>query len=326
MSNLTDATDQALAVERAASAAQIEADTETIRILQGQHTNDGQTISELRASMSDVEAQFDAYRASHPDLAPPTPKVALGVSMSRYAGHTGVLWDAARCYNKGDADQAIDVYQARVVCHSPTDVADTPSAVKAECERLVAKAAAKGIQGFEVHYTASNEADRHFTGAQIPAYLDTVRSLAPAVYSVAGCSLWMNLTRYGIKDGRNEAFILPPDVIEGYAINCYSPGMEKTPIEYTPWDPVVDPMVQWVATVAGGKAYSCWETGTRSDDRGLRPAYMAAFPQSVIAACDKYGIECRAICYWDSVTTTTRDTRFETDGTATRDAWRGALS
>jgi hypothetical protein len=159
----------------------------------------------------------------------------------------------------------------------------------------------------------------------VSAWVDKQRLLGDAVRSVPGCTLLGNFTRFGIKDGRNDQFAAGFQYLDGFAINCYSGGMEKTPIEYTDWTKDVDPMIAWVAA-QGHETYDCWETGTRSDARGLRPAYMAKFAQVVVAACKKYGVTPGALCYWDSVTTATRDTRFEIDGTATRDAWRAAFN
>jgi hypothetical protein len=251
--------------------------------------------------------------------------------MSDQPGHEGVPWEAARVYRKNKANEAIDVYDSRIILFSTisSDVARTPAAYKAEMQRQRTRAIAAGIQNFEVHCTIDNEADREWTTTtDINNYKALWKDIAPAVREVPGCSMWMNLTRYGITQDRCDVFVTSDMIpfIDGFAINCYDIGMEETPIQYsTNFASWMDPMFNWVAS-KGGTQVSGWETGTRNDSRNLRPAHSAALARGYRDRAVACGLTPRVLAWWDNVTTTTRDCRLALDGTATRDAWRNAFN
>lgn len=258
---------------------------------------------------------------------PTTGNPALGVSMSDYAGHGGVQWEAARVYRDKKADEAIRVYGSRIILYSDPTRPQTPSAVKADLTRIVNLAKASGIPNPEVHWTLDNEADReHTTSSAIAQFKIDFKALAPVVRSVPGCTMWMNLTRHNIGTGKNEPFVTPDMIpsIDGLAINCYSPGMDKVPTDYTTdvrsW---MDPMFQWIAA-KGVTRCSAWETGTDAENLTKQAEYA---PKLAIAYRDgarAAGLTPVAIAWWDSVKPDgTRDSRMQ--GT-TRDAWRAAFN
>lgn len=254
--------------------------------------------------------------------------------MSQYTGHAGVLWDAGRCYNMGDANEAIDTYKCKRILYSPTDVAQTVSAVTAELNRLRTRAANAGITGFTIHYTPENESDReHLTQTAIDQYIATVKVLSPAVRAIPGCTFWMNITRWGLTSGGgrvSQKFFLGPEWLDGYAVNCYDPRRGSTTNPFMPYSQFLDDMFDEIA-VTGVSGYDCWETGSYiSNLNGGRPAYMAGLARYLRDRAAFVGMTCHTVCYWDSkksgAADPTTDTRFELDGTATRTAWRAAFT
>lgn len=262
-----------------------------------------------------------------------TPQVVptlLGCNMNGRSSLGSYRPLAARTYRKNAADKAIDVYQARLVCHSPTDVADTPTATEAECRRLTAKAAAKGY-ALRGHSCTDNEADRHFGNLikdssgqpSISTWVGKQEAQAAAAHKVPGWEHWGNFTRDGISAGRNDLFRAGFPFLDGIALNCYSTGMEKNPPTWTDFKTYIDPMMDWVQR-NGFQQVGMYEGGTRVSPLFDRAEWASAFVDYYIAAAVKRGVKPVVLNWWDpgkDYNDPNRISAFEDDGMNTLNAW-----
>lgn len=318
------------------------ADNEYLQVLddldaeQAQHAADNQAnlarISVLTSQVNDLQAALDECQGGTPPEPPPTgTRLLLGSAISVSPGHEGVLWDVGRTYRDSKATESIQVYKTKIILYTDPTRTRTPAAVKTDLTRIVNLAKTNNIANFEIHYGFDNEADReHTTDAEIAQYKADFKAMAPAVRSVPGGSLWMNLTRWGTTSGGGyvcdkfvTADMLP--YIDGLAINCYADNLEKDPIVYSTNWVWLDNMFKWVAG-KGVKKVSGWETGHRADPAqpNGRPTWAKNMAVEYEKRAKAAGLTPVALAWWDQVTTSTRDTRFEHDHPKTRDAWKAA--
>lgn len=253
---------------------------------------------------------------------PPTGIALPGRSASSNDHGPLTQCDIVRVYNFGAVDGELSTSGATALMVSDEGGVQTASAL----DRALGSLSAKHPDTL-VWYMPDNEITAaQLTQSQANAHTAKLASMRPVVDKYPNARLSIDITAYGVRQGRHNILEPCKQYLHGLVSSCYNPGRDRSPPVWDPYPGYLDPVLD-VVTAWGLPAFGCGEFGNPVDPRdpGKRPAYAKGAVQFMQDGCDARGLDFVGFCWWDNQKSGGPNNRLSADNPLTAQAWKDAL-
>jgi hypothetical protein len=178
-----------------------------------------------------------------------------------------------------------------------------------------------------VYYSPENEVTANdLTAAQAAAYIEKTRTMRIICNKYPNAYMAINLTAYGVRQGRHLQLQPCAQYLEAITASCYNPGRSDTPPTWDAYPDYLDPLLD-VARDWGRLPFGCGEFGNpiSPTDPNKRPSYGAGMVRYLRDGCAARGVVFLGASWWDNQKAGGPNNRLSADNPLTAQAWKTAL-